>query len=64
MTLKERQAAFDREKWNDGVASGKDMCGTYEFCGKCCKDEKYPCARAEARWKRGGVRIAVIRRRT
>lgn len=66
MNFKRFQDKFDKTKWFDSIAVGYDRCGTYAFCGDCEKSEKYPCARAYARWYRtekGYVRIARIRRR-
>lgn len=64
MNLKEFQDNFDYIKWVDSMVAGEDKCGTYIFCGKCIKDELYPCARAAERFERKFVRIAVLRRRT
>ena len=61
MTLQERQGAFDKIKWYDGIRAGKDTCGEYAFCGKCRKEDAYPCARAAERFDRGFVRIATVR---
>ena len=63
MSYKSEQEKFDSVKWYDSIVAGEDRCGTYEFCGKCKKEERYPCARAMLRHSRGVVRIAVIRRR-
>ncbi|MBR1974446.1 MAG: hypothetical protein IKA20_01180 [Clostridia bacterium] len=63
MNYKSEQNKFDNIKWYDSIIAGEDRCGTYEFCGKCKKDEQYPCAHAMFRHKHGLVRIAVIRRR-
>jgi hypothetical protein len=60
MTLQEKQNAFDKIKWYDGIRANRDTCGEYEFCGKCRKSDDYPCARAAERLDRGFVRIAVI----
>lgn len=60
---KSEQDKFDNTKWYDSILAGEDRCGTYEFCGKCRKEELYPCAKAMHRNAKGGVRVAVIRRR-
>ncbi len=62
MYLKNRQKEIDEFKWNQSFMAGEDKCGTYVFCGKCCKEDKYPCARAEYRYKKGHIRLAVVRR--
>ena len=62
MNLKTRQKEFDDVKWYDSVLAGKDKCGSYVFCKKCCKEDKYPCARAEHRYKMGYIRLAMVRR--
>ncbi len=62
MNLKERQKAFDDVKWYDSVSAHEDQCGKYVFCGKCDKDRKYPCARAEHRYATGYIRVASLRR--
>ncbi len=62
MYLKERQRAFDDVKWYDSVSAEADQCGKYIFCGKCEKQRKYPCARAEYRMNSGYIRIAEVRR--
>ena len=63
MYLKERQRVFDDIKWYDSVSADNDKCGSYVFCVKCDKDRKYPCARAEYRYKSGYIRLATVRRR-
>ena len=63
MNLKNRQKEFDEVKWYDSILAGEDRCGSYEFCIKCNKKEKYPCARAEYKYNTGYIRIAVLRRR-
>lgn len=60
MELKEFQDSFDYIKWMDSMAAGEDKCGTYIFCGKCNKEETYPCARAAARLQNKYVRLATI----
>ncbi len=63
MNFKERQKELDNVKWYESMVEGKDKCGTYAFCGKCRKTDKYPCARAEERMQKGIVRIAILRGR-
>ena len=43
------QQEFDVKKLNDSVNSGKDTCGSYEFCCYCNKKNKYPCGAAIVR---------------
>ena len=64
MDLKSRQEMFDRIKWYDSLLVGEDRCGTYHFCMKCRKKEKYPCARAMARYEGDFVRVAVVHKRS
>ena len=59
---KREQDKFDKVKWYDSILAGCDKCGSYAFCGKCNKEEKYPCARAMHRYERGAVRLAIIRK--
>ncbi len=63
MEMKEFQAQFDKKKWNDSVLWGEDRCGSYEICAFCDKKDEYPCAMADKRFKKKGVRIAIIRKR-
>ena len=63
MDFKSRQEQFDKQKWFDSVRAGEDTCGSYDCCSKCCKTEKYPCARAEMRFNGRYIRLAVVRRR-
>lgn len=62
MNFKIRQSEMDNEKWFDSILAGEDLCGSYDFCSKCRKEEKYPCARAENRWKNGYIRVAEVTR--
>lgn len=62
MDFKTIQSQFDDKKWYDSVLAGEDKCGNYDFCVKCSKSEKYPCARAAHRYENNYVRIAVVRR--
>lgn len=41
------QQELDAAKWNDGLVSGNDPCGTYAYCAKCDKTAEYPCAQAK-----------------
>ena len=45
--LQEMQQELDAAKWNDGLVSGNDPCGTYDYCAKCDKTVEYPCAQAK-----------------
>ena len=64
MKLKDRQKELDVKKWYDSLVAGEDKCGEYEFCVRCDKEERYPCAKAEYRFNSVGYhRLAVIRRR-
>lgn len=40
------QVKLDKIKWNDSVANGRDMCGSYEYCSYCNKSIANPCATA------------------
>ena len=60
MNFKNRQKEFDDVKWYDSILAGEDKCGSYEFCVKCQKEEKYPCARAEYRYGKKYIRLAVL----
>ncbi len=62
MDLRTQQTEFDNKKWYDSVLAGDDRCGTYDFCVKCDKTEKYPCAKAMHRFTSKYIRLAVIRR--
>ena len=62
MDFKAQQAEFDIKKWYDSVLAGEDQCGNYDFCIRCNKVEKYPCAKAIARHKGKYIRLAIIRR--
>ena len=63
MNFKSRQEKIDVIKWYDSILMGEDRCGTYEYCGKCNKGEKYPCAKAESRYINNYVRVATVKRR-
>ena len=60
MNFKAQQKEFDDVKWYDSIVEGSDRCGTYNFCPKCDKAERYPCARAKARYENGYTRIATV----
>lgn len=60
MDFKAQQNRFDEIKWFDSIVAGYDRCGSYEFCGRCNKEEEYPCAHAAYRLRKG-TRIATIR---
>lgn len=60
MDFKLQQDRMDDIKWYDSIVAGEDMCGSYDFCVKCKKESKYPCARAKLRYENGLVRIAMI----
>lgn len=40
------QGMIDLKKWYDSEVSGRDMCGSYEFCKYCDKSVQLPCATA------------------
>lgn len=63
MDAKSIQAQFDVIKWYDSILDGQDRCGTYKFCIKCRKEQKYPCANAMNRYEKGYVRVAIVSRR-
>ena len=62
MSFKNTQKEFDEVKWYDSILAGEDRCGSYEFCGKCDKEEKYPCARAEYKHNMRYIRVGMLRR--
>ena len=62
MDFKTKQKQYDDMKWYDSIWAGEDKCGSYEYCGNCRKDEKYPCARAAHRYYNGYIRLAIVRR--
>ncbi len=64
MDFKARQDKLDVIKWYDSIVAGEDRCGSYLYCEKCRKSEPYPCAKAEDRYERGYVRVAVVTRRS
>lgn len=60
MDYKLQQERFDVQKWYDSIIAGEDRCGAYDFCAKCKREKKYPCARAQRRYQYGLVRLAVV----
>ena len=46
MSTLEKQNEFDKKKWEDSIAAGRDTCGEYSYCVKCNKSNEYPCAKA------------------
>lgn len=60
MDYKLEQDKIDDIKWYDSIVAGEDRCGSYDFCVKCKKESRYPCARAKIRYEHGLVRIATI----
>lgn len=64
MDFKSRQDKIDVIKWYDSIVAGEDRCGTYVYCEKCNKAEEYPCAKAEAKYFKKYVRVAVVHRRS
>ena len=48
----ETQKVLDEKKWFDSIRYGKDMCGEYDYCCKCKKDEENPCENAKNRFTR------------
>ena len=62
MNFKTEQDQFDKIKWFDSMKAGKDMCGSYEFCGRCKGEWRDPCARAAHRYQNGFIRLAVLRK--
>ncbi len=63
MTLEAKQEIFDNLKWKESMETGKDLCGTYDFCSLCEKEKSFPCARAQKRYNGEGVRLAVVRKK-
>jgi hypothetical protein len=63
MDLQAMQAEFDHKKWLDSVTADEDQCGKYDFCVRCTKAGKYPCAKAMLRHEGKYIRLAIIRRR-
>lgn len=40
------QMKLDQKKWLDSIKYGKDMCGSYDYCCVCDKNEQSPCEKA------------------
>ena len=62
MDLQAKQIELDNKKWYDSVVADEDQCGKYDFCVRCNKVEKYPCAKAFAKYEGKYIRLAIIRR--
>lgn len=45
------QQMIDLKKWYDSESSGRDTCGTYDFCAYCDKSQSQPCACAYEKMK-------------
>lgn len=50
--LEDLQKELDLKKYNDSVLNNKDMCGEYEYCKYCNKNNSYPCAKSFNKFKR------------
>ena len=50
--LEDLQKELDLKKYNDSVLNNKDMCGQYDYCKYCNKDNSYPCAKSFNKFKR------------
>ena len=48
MKIEKKQEELDTIKWYKSVALGFDACGSFDYCSKCNKDMKNPCASAYA----------------
>lgn len=46
MRVDKKQEELDKIKWDKSVALGFDACGSFDYCSKCNKDKKNPCANA------------------
>lgn len=46
MSNQELQHKIDVEKWLESETNHFDMCGSYDYCVWCNKDEATPCANA------------------
>lgn len=49
--ISKKQEKLDEIKWYIGQELGCDPCGTFEYCGKCNKQEENPCEKALKRYK-------------
>lgn len=58
-TLKTLQAQLEVEKWEKGVATSSDPCGSYEYCVKCEKSNEYPCATAKTAYEAAAKKPAA-----
>ena len=45
-----RQRELDHIKWKASEEAGMDMCGEFDFCIKCDKEEVDPCEKAYNRF--------------
>lgn len=55
--ISEKQKVLDGKKWADSVIAGKDMCGHYEYCCACNKQEENPCENAIKRYKKMNKKV-------
>lgn len=46
MALTEKQVKLDENKWYRSEEAGHDMCGEFDFCANCDKQQENPCAKA------------------
>lgn len=46
------QMKLDQKKWLDSIKYGKDMCGTYDYCCICDKNEQSPCEKAFIKYEK------------
>ncbi len=46
MALTEKQVELDENKWYRSEEAGHDMCGEFDFCANCDKEQENPCAKA------------------
>lgn len=49
MTFETLQNYLDQLKWQDSRTYNRDLCGAYQRCRYCRRDEAYPCAKAHNR---------------
>ncbi len=45
-----KQSDIDDMKWDIGVKTGQDPCGSFDFCKHCNKNEQRPCEKAKKRF--------------
>ena len=50
--LEDLQKELDLKKYNDSLLNNKDMCGEYDYCKYCNKNNSYPCAKSFNKFKR------------